>query len=96
MEWTVALSILVGTLAFCLMLGLPVAISFFGVNIVGAFIFLGGEVGLVQMTRNVVTAITNYNLAPIPLFIYCTRVWPLKPSMPLNDSLPKYRGACRW
>ncbi len=69
MEWTVALSILVGTLAFCLMLGLPVAISFFGVNIVGAFIFLGGEVGLVQMTRNVVTAITNYNLAPIPLFI---------------------------
>src|SRR5690606_8157856 len=25
--------------------------------------------GLIQMTRNVVTAITNYNLAPIPLFI---------------------------
>lgn len=69
MEWTVALSILVGTLAFCLMLGMPVAVSFFGVNIVGGFIFLGGEVGLVQMTRNVVTAITNYNLAPIPLFI---------------------------
>ncbi|MAK56343.1 MAG: C4-dicarboxylate ABC transporter permease [Pusillimonas sp.] len=69
MEWTVALSILVGTLAFCLLLGMPVAVSFFGVNVVGAFIFLGGEVGLVQMTRNVVTAITNYNLAPIPLFI---------------------------
>jgi len=52
-----------------LMLGLPVAVTFFGVNIIGAIVFLNGEIGLIQMTRNVVTAITNYNLAPIPLFI---------------------------
>lgn len=51
------------------MLGLPVAVTFFGVNIIGAIVFLNGEIGLIQMTRNVVTAITNYNLAPIPLFI---------------------------
>ena len=69
MEWTSALALLVGSLAFFLLLGLPVAVTFFGVNVIGAIVFLNGELGLVQMTRNVVTAITNYNLAPIPLFI---------------------------
>ncbi|OXR49848.1 MULTISPECIES: TRAP transporter large permease subunit [unclassified Pusillimonas] len=69
MDWTSALALLVGALAFFLLLGLPVAVTFFGVNVIGAIVFLNGEIGLVQMTRNVVTAITNYNLAPIPLFI---------------------------
>lgn len=69
MLWSTALALLIGTLFFFLLLGLPVAVVFFGVNIVGAAIFLNGEIGLIQMTRNVVTAITNYNLVPIPLFI---------------------------
>lgn len=69
MEWIAAGVILLGTLGFFLFLSVPVAVTFFGVNIVGAIIFLGGENGLIQMTRNVITAITNYNLVPIPLFI---------------------------
>jgi len=69
MDWISALLLLTGSLVILLMLGLPVAVTFFGVNIIGAFVFLNGEIGLIQMTRNVVTAITNYNLAPIPLFI---------------------------
>jgi tripartite ATP-independent transporter DctM subunit len=69
MEWTSALGLLVGSLAFLLLLGMPVAVAFFGVNIVGAIIFLNGENGLMQMTRNVTSAITSYSLAPIPLFI---------------------------
>lgn len=69
MEWTSALGLLVGSLAFLLLLGMPVAVAFFGVNILGAFIFLNGESGLMQMTRNVTSAITSYSLAPIPLFI---------------------------
>ncbi|MDX3896303.1 TRAP transporter large permease subunit [Pusillimonas sp.] len=69
MDWISALLLLTGSLVVLLMLGLPVAVTFFGVNIIGAIVFLNGEIGLIQMTRNVVTAITNYNLAPIPLFI---------------------------
>lgn len=69
MDWISSLLLLTGLLMLLLMLGLPVAVTFFGVNIVGAIVFLNGEIGLIQMTRNVVTAITNYNLAPIPLFI---------------------------
>ena len=69
MEWTTALVLMVGGLGILLILGLPVAVAFFGINLVGAYLFLGGENGLVQMARNAVNAITNYSLAPIPLFI---------------------------
>lgn len=69
MAWHEALFLLLGLLVGLLMLGLPVAFAFFAVNIVGAFVFLGGEIGLMQMVRNSVTALTNYSLAPIPLFI---------------------------
>ena len=69
MDWISSLLLLTGLLVFLLMLGLPVAVTFFGVNVIGAFVFLNGEIGLIQMTRNVVTSITHYSLAPIPLFI---------------------------
>lgn len=69
MDWISALLLLTGSLVVLLLLSLPVAVTFFGVNIIGAIVFLNGEIGLIQMTRNVVTSITNYNLAPIPLFI---------------------------
>jgi tripartite ATP-independent transporter DctM subunit len=52
-----------------LLIGLPVAFAFIAVNIVGAWFVLGGENGLVQMTRNAAVSITNFQLAPIPLFI---------------------------
>src|SRR5574338_937095 len=69
MAWTDALLLLLGLLCALLMIGLPVAFAFFAVNIVGALVFLGGDAGLAQMIRNSATALTNYSLAPIPLFI---------------------------
>ena len=69
MPWQEALFLLLGTLVGLLLIGLPVAFAFFAVNILGALIFLGGDIGLLQMVRNSVTALTNYSLAPIPLFI---------------------------
>ena len=69
MAWTEALLLLLGLLSGLLLIGLPVAFAFFAVNIVGALVFLGGDAGLSQMIRNAVSALTNYSLAPIPLFI---------------------------
>lgn len=69
MDWGQALALMVGGLALLLALGVPVAVAFFGINLVGAWIFLGGDSGLMQMTRNAVTSITNFSLAPIPLFV---------------------------
>ncbi len=69
MEWAPALFLLLGTLIALMVTGLPVAFAFLGVNIVGAIVFLGGEIGLDQMVRNTVASVSNFSLAPIPLFL---------------------------
>src|ERR1051326_2011528 len=43
---------------------LPLAI-----NLLGAWLFLGGEAGLVQLARNSVGSVASFSLTPIPLFI---------------------------
>ena len=50
-------------------LGVPVAIAFLAINIVGAVLFLGGEAGLAQMARNSVASVMNFSLTPIPFFV---------------------------
>jgi tripartite ATP-independent transporter DctM subunit len=52
-----------------LFLGLPVAFSFLVVNIVGAWLWLGGEPGFVQLARNSVSSVMSFSLTPIPLFV---------------------------
>jgi len=69
MDWSLALFLLLGTLIALMVTGLPVAFAFIGVNIVGAIVFLGGEIGLDQMVRNTVASVSNFSLAPIPLFL---------------------------
>jgi tripartite ATP-independent transporter DctM subunit len=69
MTWTAALLTLTLSLAAFFVIGLPVAIAFFGVNLIGAWLFLGGEAGLAQMLRNSVGAVNSFSLAPIPLFV---------------------------
>lgn len=50
-------------------LGLPVAFSFLVINIIGAWLFFGGEPGLVQLARNSVASVASFALTPIPLFV---------------------------
>lgn len=69
MEWAGVLIAMLGALCILLMLGLPVAFAFIAVNIGGAYFILGGENGLIQMTRNAASSLTSFQLAPIPLFI---------------------------
>src|ERR1700731_1369131 len=52
MSWQAASWLLLGGSTALLFLGLPVAFTFLGINIIGAALFLGGEPGLVQLTRN--------------------------------------------
>lgn len=69
MTWGASLGLLLGVLALLGAAGLPIAFTFFAVNIVGAAVFLGGDAGLLQMVRNSVDAVTSFALVPIPLFI---------------------------
>ncbi len=69
MAWGVSLVLLLGGLVSLLMLGLPVVFAFLSLNIVGAFYFLGGEAGLKQLVTNSISAVANFGLVPIPLFL---------------------------
>ena len=70
MEWYYTLALLIGALIFFMMLGLPVVFAFFTVNIIGAFVFMGGDKGVVQLVRNAVDSVQAFALLPIPLFIF--------------------------
>ena len=69
MEWYEALGLLVGTIMFLMALGMPVALAFLAANILGAWIFMGGERGVVALLNNGWGALTKYALVPIPLFL---------------------------
>ena len=69
MTWTAALLTLTLSLTAFFAIGLPVAVAFFGVNLIGAWLFLGGDAGLAQMLRNSAGAVNSFSLAPIPLFV---------------------------
>jgi tripartite ATP-independent transporter DctM subunit len=69
MDWAAALAMLIGLICVFMALGLPVAFAFFLTNIVGVLIFLGGPVALQSLVRGAMSSITNFNLAPIPLFL---------------------------
>jgi tripartite ATP-independent transporter DctM subunit len=69
MAWGWSMGIMLGAMCVLLMVGLPVAFSFMAVNFLGAVLFLGGDAGLAQVARNSMASLTNFTLAPIPLFI---------------------------
>jgi tripartite ATP-independent transporter DctM subunit len=69
MIWYATAALLFGCLAAVFLIGLPAAFSFFAINVVGAWHYLGGDAGLAQLVRNGVAAITNFSLTPIPFFV---------------------------
>ena len=69
MAWYEILLVLLGTLVLLMALGLPVVFAFFATNLVGAYVFMGGENGILQLVRNAVDSVQSFALLPIPLFI---------------------------
>ena len=70
MDWYYILLILIGGLVFFMLLGLPVVFAFFTVNLIGAFFFMGGLEGIIQLVKNAVYSVQSFTLLPIPLFIF--------------------------
>jgi tripartite ATP-independent transporter DctM subunit len=69
MTWWLSAIVLFGVLTALFLAGLPAAFAFFGINIVGAWVYLGKEAGLIQLIRNGIVSITSFSLTPIPFFI---------------------------
>jgi len=68
-SWYAILLVLLGTLVAFMALGVPVVFAFFATNLIGAYVFMGGENGVMQLVRNAVDSVQSFALAPIPLFI---------------------------
>ena len=69
MAWYEILSLLIGTLLVFMLLGVPVVFAFFATNIAGAYFFMGGDKGVMQLIRNAADSVQSFALMPIPLFI---------------------------
>jgi tripartite ATP-independent transporter DctM subunit len=69
MEWFDALLLLLGSILVMMAIGMPVALAFLAANILGAWVFMGGEKGISQLLNNGLGSLTNFALVPIPLFM---------------------------
>lgn len=69
MEWFPALGLMLASLLGLMAIGLPIAFAFFAVNIVFCYVYMGGEVGIIQFLRSMVPSVGNFSLTPLPLFI---------------------------
>ncbi|WP_417513399.1 TRAP transporter large permease [Marinobacter sp.] len=69
MAWHDALLFLLSMVLILMLIGAPVAFAFIGANIVGAWYFMGGGVGVTQVLNNGFGGLSSFGLVPIPLFL---------------------------
>jgi tripartite ATP-independent transporter DctM subunit len=69
MSWEIAAWLMLGGSMLLLFIGMPVALTFITINIVGAWLYMGGEAGLMQLARSSVSSVASFSLTPIPLFV---------------------------
>src|SRR3954468_8826466 len=69
MAWYWVALILFGSALGLILLGIPVAIGFFITNVIAAVLFMGGGPGIQQVINNGFGAMTNFVLAPLPMFM---------------------------
>lgn len=69
MEWYYVLSGMFLGVIVLLISGLPVVFSFLLMNIIGSFFIMGGEIGILQMVRNMQSSVASFALVPIVLFV---------------------------
>src|SRR5262249_56410994 len=69
MTWQMASLLLLGGSTVLLFAGMPVAISFIAINLIGAFLFLGGGAGLHQVAPHPLSTPIHFSLPPLPPFL---------------------------
>jgi len=75
MEWFEALALLLGSILVLMAVGMPVALAFLAANIIGAWVFMGGERGVSALLNNGLGSLTKFALVPIPLFLLMGEVF---------------------
>jgi tripartite ATP-independent transporter DctM subunit len=69
LSWVAAGGLMIGVVLGLMALGFPVAFAFILADVIGVWVFMGGEVGLVQLVGNAFSSVTSFALVPVPLFL---------------------------
>lgn len=69
MEWWLILILIFCAMVSLFLIGVPVAFAFLLINIVGFYLFAGGEAGLIQLILSLYASVTKFTILPVPLFI---------------------------
>jgi tripartite ATP-independent transporter DctM subunit len=69
MEWWTTIIIIFGALSLLLLSGLPVAFSFYAVNMVGAFLLWGGMTGLHELILRMYSSVAFFPLTTVIMFV---------------------------
>ncbi len=93
MEWWVALLFIFIGLMLLFMIGVPVAFSFLFINILGVYVFWGGEAGLSQLIRSIYRSVATFSLLPVPLFLLMGEIMFRSGIAPkMMDTIDKWLG----
>jgi tripartite ATP-independent transporter DctM subunit len=96
MEWYYVIAIVLVPLLILMTMGLPIAFSFFAINLVGSYILLGGLNGVEQLVLNTVDSLSSFTLVPIALFmIMGEAMFQSRIAVDLMDTLDKWFGRLR-
>jgi tripartite ATP-independent transporter DctM subunit len=63
------LVIIFGGMLFLMATGMPIALGFFTIVLVGAYVLFGGMAGLEQIVLSIYSTLTTFMILPIPLFV---------------------------
>ena len=93
MDWPIVLLIIFGSLAVLMAAGLPVAITFMAINVVGAFLLWNGVVGLQMVVTHMLRSVSNFLFLPIPMFVLMGELL-FRSGMAMNamDAIDKWLG----
>ncbi|MCX8021310.1 MAG: TRAP transporter large permease subunit [Syntrophorhabdaceae bacterium] len=69
MEWHTVLVVIFGTLLVLMATGMPIALCFFIINVLGMYLLFGGVMGLHNLINSLYSSLNSFILLPIPLFI---------------------------
>jgi len=93
MDWPLVLLFVFGGLILLMASGMPVAFCFMLINVVGAYMFWGGEVGLQQLSVSIFRSISRFTLIALPLFILMGEVMFRSGIAPkMLDTIDKWLG----
>jgi len=93
MAWPLALLLILGSVLFMMATGMPLAFCFILVNLMGAFLFWGGGIGVEQLVINMAGSLTLFALLPVPLFVLMGEVLFQTGTAPLIiDAIDKWLG----